>query len=351
MKRNYGLDLLRLVLMFLVAVLHILGHGGILQGAEQGSVAYRVAWLIETLAYCTVNCYALITGYVYTDKQPRLSSYGLLWLQVLCYSIGIAACGWILNPEKLTAESLQAFLFPVSGDRYWYFSAYTGLFLLIPLLNAGLAAFSRKQAAVTLAVLFAAFSVIPTFSGRDVFATNEGYSTLWLLLMYLLGACIQKFGFAECFSAGKGIALYLGSCGIAWGIKLIWADGIKLIDYPSPLMVLAALGLFLAFQNVRIPTWAQKWIAILAPGAFGVYLIHEHPYIRNYLIMDRFAFLTDYSVPVMVLAVLGIALGIFVICLSIDLIRNWVFKCLKIKERLEKLEEKMLAKRAKKLEK
>jgi len=342
MKRNYGLDLLRLVLMFLVAVLHILGHGGVLQGAEQGSVAYRVAWLMETLAYCAVNCYALITGYVYADKQTRLSSYVLLWLQVLCYSIGIAACGWILNPEKLTAESLQAFLFPVSGDRYWYFSTYTGLFLLIPLLNAGLAAFSRKQATVTLAVLFTAFSVIPTFSDRDVFATNEGYSTLWLLLMYLLGASIRKFGFAEYFSAGKGMVLYLGSCGIAWGIKLIWADGIKLIDYPSPLMVLAAMGLFLAFQKVRIPTRMQKWIAILAPGAFGVYLIHEHPYIRNYLIMDRFAFLMDYSVPVMVLAVLGIALGIFGACLAVDLVRHWLYCRLKLKESLGKLENKLL---------
>ena len=34
MKRNYGIDLLRMVLMLMVVILHIFGHGGALGATE-----------------------------------------------------------------------------------------------------------------------------------------------------------------------------------------------------------------------------------------------------------------------------------------------------------------------------
>ena len=62
MKRNYGIDLLRLVLMFMVVVLHVLGHGGVLSAAQPMSGQYITAWLMESLAIGAVNSYAIITG-------------------------------------------------------------------------------------------------------------------------------------------------------------------------------------------------------------------------------------------------------------------------------------------------
>ncbi|MDE6723424.1 MAG: hypothetical protein K2J55_04430, partial [Eubacterium sp.] len=63
-KRNYGIDLLRIVCMIMVPVLHVLGHGGLLEGAEILSVKYEFVWFLEAAAFCAVNCYALISGYV-----------------------------------------------------------------------------------------------------------------------------------------------------------------------------------------------------------------------------------------------------------------------------------------------
>ena len=65
MKRNYGIDLLRMILMLMVVILHVLGHGGVLDATTPLSAKYCVSWLIESFAYCAVNCYALISGYVY----------------------------------------------------------------------------------------------------------------------------------------------------------------------------------------------------------------------------------------------------------------------------------------------
>ena len=45
-KRNLGLDLLRMVAMFMVAVLHVLGAGGVLNSATPLSPDYVTAWLL-----------------------------------------------------------------------------------------------------------------------------------------------------------------------------------------------------------------------------------------------------------------------------------------------------------------
>ena len=57
--RNYGIDLLRLVAMFMVVVLHVLGHGGILNAAT--GINYSISMLLRICAYCAVDCYAIIS--------------------------------------------------------------------------------------------------------------------------------------------------------------------------------------------------------------------------------------------------------------------------------------------------
>lgn len=46
-ERNYGIDLLRLVLMYMVCMLHTLGQGGILGVCQAGTVEYKAFWFLE----------------------------------------------------------------------------------------------------------------------------------------------------------------------------------------------------------------------------------------------------------------------------------------------------------------
>lgn len=63
-ERNHGIELLRIFAMLLAAVLHILKKGGVITASEGNLAAYSTVWLLEAAAYCAVNCYALISGYV-----------------------------------------------------------------------------------------------------------------------------------------------------------------------------------------------------------------------------------------------------------------------------------------------
>ena len=51
-KRNYGIDLLRIVAMFMIIALHALGLGGVVRYAEQFSLNYEAAWLLEVFIFC-----------------------------------------------------------------------------------------------------------------------------------------------------------------------------------------------------------------------------------------------------------------------------------------------------------
>ena len=63
-QRNRGIDLLRMAAMWMVVILHILNKGGVLGATAPLSVGCETARLLEIAAYCAVNCYGLISGYV-----------------------------------------------------------------------------------------------------------------------------------------------------------------------------------------------------------------------------------------------------------------------------------------------
>ena len=86
-KRNFGIDLLKITAIFMVVILHTNGHGGILFSPSLTYTQenffysnYSIVWLIEYLAYCAVNCYALITGYFYWNKKVQYYKLVVFWL-------------------------------------------------------------------------------------------------------------------------------------------------------------------------------------------------------------------------------------------------------------------------------
>ena len=80
------IDLLRIIAMYMVVVLHILGCGGILETCKKFSLNYYVAWFLETAAYCAVDVFAMISGYVMVNTKFNGFKMIPLWLTVFFYS-------------------------------------------------------------------------------------------------------------------------------------------------------------------------------------------------------------------------------------------------------------------------
>lgn len=178
-----------------------------------------------------------------------------------------------------------------------------------------------------------------------MFKTHSGYSALWLALLYLAGAYIRKYRLNERIRLRSSLAVYAACVLITWGGKLALSGraedvryGEVLVSYTSPAILLAALMLLLGFSRLSLRGPWKKAVAFFAPAAFGVYLIHEEPLIRDTLMVGRFAGYLQLSPPGMVLSVLGTAFAIWLICSLIDRARLMLFSALKIRQLSDAIE-------------
>ncbi len=349
-KRNYGIDLLRLVAMFFVLILHTLGQGSLLYATEFRSHQYLIAWFGEVAAYCGVDIFALISGYVAYSGRPKKYSFGRyieLWLRVVFLGVLISAAAMLFFPETASVKTLVSSILPVSSGMYWYLTAYTGLFLIMPLLDAGLRAIPEKTARKLFVVLFTAFSLYDAFA-PDVFHINKGYSFLWIAILYVMGAAIRKCGIGEDQRPLKLIAGILVLYLFTWAWRVYGSD-LTLIPgrltlpeefittYSSPTVLAAAILYVILFSKIKPGGAAEKIIAFASPCAFAAYIINTHPVIWNHFIRERFVPFAGRSCLVIVLAVTGFSLAFLTASILIDKIRAWLFKILRVRELADRM--------------
>jgi len=353
-ERNYGIDLLRMVAMLLVVVLHVLGQGGVLAHTWAYSGQYLIGWYLEYAAFCSVNLFALISGYVGVRSKCRASNLAVLWLQVFLYSFGIAAVVAIFRPELCSGADLIEYAFPVITRKYWYFSAYFSLFLFMPLLNAGINALSKQTLRRVIVAMILVFSVASSAgkeASHDAFTLVSGYTGLWLMVMYAVGAYIGKYGMWEKVPQAALLGIFFGCAAVSLGLRCLVLRISSTVSEPyylkfvatfnSPLVVLESIALLLFFARLRFGAFAGKLIAFFAPAAFGVYIIHVHPIIWEHLMRDRFVFIAKVHPLIIAGFVLLSACGVYLACSLIDLVRVQLFKLLRIKKGLSALENKL----------
>ena len=346
-SRNYGVDLLRILAMLYVVILHAVGPGGILAAAAEGTVQYKAAWFLETWTYCAVNIFALVSGYVsYTERERKTnwSSYVMLWLQVVFYGVAVTLVFNALHPELVTKARLYQMFFPVTGGLYWYLNAYTGLFAVMPLLNAGLRKCPAETARKAFVVLFLVFSVYEGVVRK--MAMSSGYSFAWVLILYLLGAIMKKCGIGKELTAAQAWIGTAVLCLMAWfwrmygpefTVRGIWVGKDIWISYLSPMVLGAAVLHLAAFSKWKLSNGWKKVIAFAAPGSFAVYILNCHWVIWTYMMTDKFARLASRPVHIMVFWVLVFSCVFVVVSILIDRVRIFLFEVFRVRKIVDKL--------------
>ncbi len=322
--RNYGIDLLRLVLMYMVCLLHTLGQGGILDAAVPGSASFGIYWLLETFAYSSVDSFAMISGYTASGKPQRYGRIVELWFQVFFYSFVLTAVFTLagLNPDRGPRSLIHSAL-PVITGEYWYFTAYVALFFAMPLLDRFLLSadeVTARRSLIVIGILYSGFGVL-----TDPFQSMGGYSAIWIIVMYCVGALARR---AKLFESRRGITLIVvwALCMlIGWSVKMTTGIG-RLINYVSPTVALPAIIMVVLFARLK-PN--PKFVQALSPLAFGVYLFQLNPVVWAQL-LGAFTFVAAMPPLTGVLCALGLALGIFLAGLAVEFLRSHLAKLLQI---------------------
>lgn len=347
---NHGIELLRIFAMLLAAVLHILKKGGVITASEGNLAAYSTVWLLEAAAYCAVNCYALISGYVgYSDrpKPLRLARCIELWLQVVFYSVIITTVYCIAGVGSVGVSNFADAFLPVTSKQYWYFTAYIGMFFFIPLLNALVRRLNRRALVSLCIMLIAVFSLYDTFASfwkKDPLALVGGHSPLWLGVLYIFGAAMKKLRVPESMSSKKALLIYASAAVFTALFKITgdrllrFVPGSLFVRDTSPTVLLCAAALLVAFARFKPGRKLTEFAVLFAPAAFGVYLLHVSPLVFEHVIGNRFAFIGRLSFPLIPFAVLASAGVILVVGLAADKVRILLFKALGVPKLCRKAE-------------
>ena len=355
-KRNYGIDLLRMFSMFLIAVLHINRQGGAMMRIAGAPETYYVTWFLETAAYCSMNCYGLISGYAGVDSRPRFSRFMELWLQVFFYSAGITFLTGLVRPDWVTFEGMVRSLMPVTFNLYWYFTAYTGVAFLQPYLNRMILSLTdreKQRLLLVILLLFCCFTAVPRVLGMDIMILSGGNSFVWLMLLYLAGACLKKLSFRK-RPAWQYVTVYLSLTIVSWAYKILMENytrarlgepkyGRLLIGYTSPTIFLSGICLLLLFATLDIcHKGLIRIIRFFSPLTFSVYLIHVHPIPWNHLILDRFRSFNLLPWYQAIFLVPGCAFAIWLTCSLLDIPRYLLFRLLRIRKLCEAIERRLI---------
>lgn len=342
-KRNIGLDFCRIGGMMGIVVLHILGRGGVLSAGTGQSWGYWIAWFLEIAAYCAVDLFALLSGYLCCQKKT-FSSYRLieLILSLFFYTVVITGAFLIFAPSLLpTLKVIIISLFPMLKNgpyAYWYITSYTLVFLLMPCLNLVIQKLSDNSLSSLCILLFVLLAVLPEVVGVDFFKMEFGYTTAWLAVCYVWGGAYRRIG--KQLWIGFEWLVFLASTGLVLFIRFL---GIRypgyLMQYTSPFMIINALMLLQLGTRCH-GTYSPgtiKLVAYLSGAAFDVYLLHCHDLLFTHFLMGRFAWIANLHPIIIPVAVALCAAGIYLIGTLTAAIRKGCFRIFQIDRLNEKL--------------
>lgn len=347
---NSGIDLLRILCMYYVVEAHVITgtFGGVFAAAQPGTIQYALCALLTAIGMASVDMFALISGYVgYSDRRKPVRITGMLqmYLQVVTYGVVTAAVFLLFRRDAVSVRHFVTPFIPITTNLYWYYTAYFGLFLVMPLLNAGLRHAPKRILRVMLIVMFAVFSVFACF--HDRFKTDTGYSTIWLILLYIMGGIIRKCEIGKALKTWM-IVSGIAALTVAAALWRLYAPEISfagigfgqemLIRLFSPTILGASILYLIGFSRLRCGRFLSRLAAFASPCVFAVYLLNCNDLICTQLLTGRFAWLGTSSPFVLVGTTLGFAAAFVAASILLDRVRLQVFALLRIPKLLSAID-------------
>lgn len=343
LKRNYGLDLLRIFSMINIINLHINICSSLLN-LKSNSLKFKGVWCLEIFSYSSVNCFGLISGFV-GYKQYNFANLIYLWV-ILCF-YSVFGSFYLYLKNKIIKENLILSFFPILIKREWYFNSYFSMYLFLPFINKGINYIKRKTYKNIIFLLigfFSFYNVIAVLLGkRNYNFLNNGYSPLWLIILYIIGGYFGKY-FIQNRNNYKNyyfiyFLIYIVTSFFTSEIyfkllKLKKKNSKIFISYLSPTILLQAVSLLMFFSRLNIKNNILiKIISIFTPLTFSVLPIHSFLLTSKINIMlIFFRWINTINFNMIFFKIYGLSIIFYFICIFIDYFRLKLFKLIKIKE-------------------
>lgn len=329
--RNSNIELLRIILMFMIVIHHLLIHATDLKLLDSGLAPVTnhiyIQTFINSFFVIGVNTFVFISGY-YGIKFNFNTLISFI-AQAFFYSVVISALFFFIEPETFSYKNLIKSLFPISSGLWWYITVYVVIYIISPLLNAGIRELTAAKFQFILFILFFFNSVGGFLLNPDGLWIHNGYSFFSFVFLYLLGRYFSAH-YQKNIRSMKYLLLYGASTVIVF--SLVWflisvnqehLAG-RIFSYNNPLLILSSIFFFFAFKGFN---FKNGFINKIAPLTLGVYMLDDHILVRSWLteLFKKMSF--DYHGRYINYYLLLIFFGIiiFLSCLFIDYLRRRFF--------------------------
>ena len=350
--RNPGIDLIRLICMYGIVINHIL-FWQIKKGGKYERYSKQLK-ILDIIFYWHNDGFALISGIV-GYKTNKYSNLLYLWLCVFFYSVSIHFyfLKFIRNP--IIKDSINVEYFPIIYIRYWYFTAYFGMYLILPVINKGISILTKYELRLVVISTLGIYVFWRRIKNpiNDVFHLMRGFSTFWLLILYITGAYIGKYRvdytgikkliycliclfifFYTTFLFYKSIYIGFGNINGYYKRKIIELLYLMLNeDLDSPIRIIQSLSITLFLLQIKYNKYLSKIISFFGQLTFGVYLLHinilvDHNIIPKLFMNDP----NNLSSNSTIILFLVKTLKVYSICILIDFLRHLIFTILRIRK-------------------
>lgn len=315
-QRESGLELLRIIAMLLIVLHHVYYWGWLAANptAEEGIFGL----FCRQIGKFGVNVFVLISGYFMVNKRFKLTRVLNIVLQTTFYTFVIYLFFTLFGKVQFTWKGLIFSILPVLYEQYWFVTMYVILLLLSPILNLILHTFNQKTLGLGLLGLLAYTILFPYFSKiliGEFFESAFYNQIIFWIELYCVGGYLQLHG----IKLPKMWVVIIMVVSIIYGIMIACFDGEREIRSVTSWSNFAvAVGLLLIFKDFK---FQSRIINTIATTTFGIYLLHENSYVRDWVygFCQRTLF-SSVSSPV--LWVVLSTLTIFTVCMVIDFLRQ-----------------------------
>lgn len=283
-ERLESLDFLRLISIFFVVCIHYVGWGGIASADNTSIINFAFSGGIAVACNCAVNCFYLISGYFITGNESiaHIKKRILkVWVPTFIYSITIPILLSILGYIELSVKEIIILFLPIMGNQYWFSTCFIAVTLLLPFIAPALTRMDDNLLRKLVGVLVFLDCIQPIL-GYNAFS-NIGYGLLHAVTMYVIGYFIKRkviyIKSLYCIAVFIFCVLLIGIITIL-SIKFGGDRNRTIADYNSILMVIQSIAFFCFFTNLNIKKFRFSKIA---PYIFGVYLLNDNQYARDFL--------------------------------------------------------------------
>ena len=265
MKREPGIDLIRLTGLFFVVGVHFFLYNGFYYAPQKG----WAIWLADCVRWLFFSCngiFMMLTGYL-RSRKPLGPGYcrcliPVLLAYFLVSFVSIPIRHLVFHEEYTLAEWTYKLL-SFGGAYYgWYIGMHVGLILLSPVLNIAVSVSDRKTLLLLVGSLLTA-TALPSVTDLSLLPT--WWEGCYPLTYYLLGAAIARLQPrvrpVPCLAAAAATAVFLGT--VTYYTAPDTIDGAFVQGYGGFWITLIALFVFLGLYHLspgpricRVLCWA-----------------------------------------------------------------------------------------------